>query len=335
MKTVLNFYYMKNMLLWSSILLLLPVISCAEDNSITSNATPSSYTGKPVQKDYNIEPDGTYMFIQRDTCDLFMDVYDPAPGSDSLLCGKKKPTVIFAFGGSFARGRRDSDNYMPWFKSMSLNGYRVVSIDYRLGLKGVDKVGVGQVNELDHAIHIAVEDMVSATKYLLDNAETLGVDPDNIVISGSSAGAITALQTDFELSNRTQWAAPLPEGFRYAGVMAFAGAILSREGKLTYKTNPAPTLLLHGTEDSVVPYKQIKVFKLGFFGADKIAERFVKFGYPYQIFRYAGHNHEIATSMYETLEEQLLFLEGNVINKNGCCIDATVNNPAIPFEEWD
>ena len=328
---------MKHLFFWSFTLLLLPVISCAEDNNIKSNANvqTASYIGKQSPEYSDIEPDGTYLFTKRDTCDLFMDIYDPAPGSDSLLGGKKKPTIIFAFGGSFARGRRDAENYLPWFKSMSLNGYRIVSIDYRLGLKGVEKVGVGQVNELDHAIHIAVEDMISATKYLIDNAETLGVDPENIVISGSSAGAITALQTDFELCNRTQWAAPLPEGFRYAGVMAFAGAILSREGKLTYKENPAPTLLLHGTEDSVVPYKQIKVFKLGFFGADKIAERFAKFGYAYQIFRYIGHNHEIATSMYETLEEQLLFLEGNVINRNGCCIDATVNNPAIQFEEWD
>ena len=326
---------MKHLFLWSSLLLLLPIISCAEENSIKSKGETesSSYAGKTIPGDTDIEPDGTYLFIKRDTCNLFMDVYDPAPGSDTLLCGKKKPTIIFAFGGSFARGRRDSENYLSWFKSMSNNGYRIVSIDYRLGLKGVDKVGVGQVNELDHAIHIAVEDMVSATKYLLDNAETLGIDPDNIVISGSSAGAITALQTDFELNNRTKWVSPLPENFRYSGVMAFAGAILSRQGKLTYNEEPAPTLLLHGTEDSVVPYKQIKVFKLGFFGADKIAERFEKFGYPYQIFRYAGHNHEIATSMYETLEEQLLFLEGNVINKNRCCIDAVVDNPSIPFED--
>lgn len=125
---------------------MLPVISCAEDTGMKSNVNiqSGSYTGKPAPEDFCIEPDGTYLFTQRDTCDLFMDVYDPAPGSDSLLCGKKKPTIIFAFGGSFARGRRDAENYLPWFKSMSLNGYRIVSIDYRLGLKGIDKVGGGR-----------------------------------------------------------------------------------------------------------------------------------------------------------------------------------------------
>lgn len=47
-----------------------------------------------------ISPDGTYMFAQRDTCDLYLDVYDPAPGSVTTLDGKTKPTVLFMFGYS-------------------------------------------------------------------------------------------------------------------------------------------------------------------------------------------------------------------------------------------
>ncbi|MBO8466223.1 MAG: alpha/beta hydrolase [Bacteroidetes bacterium] len=278
-----------------------------------------------------ITPDETYMFAKRDTCDLFMDIYNPAPGTDTLADGSKKPTIIFAFGGSFMTGSRDAENYLPWFRVMADNGYRIVSIDYRLGMKGYDKIGVFQVNALDRAIHMAVEDMISATVYLLDNAESLDIDPSRIVISGSSAGAITALQTDYETSNRTSWAAPLPDGFRYAGVMSFAGAVLSRNGKLKYAQEPAPTLLMHGTEDSVVPYTQIKIFSLGFFGSSKIAERFEKFGYAYNIFRHKGHNHEIAVAMYETVPEQLAFLKSNVCCKSGCCVDATVVNPEIGF----
>ena len=29
-----------------------------------------------------ISPDGTYLFEKRDTCDLFLDVYNPAKGSE-------------------------------------------------------------------------------------------------------------------------------------------------------------------------------------------------------------------------------------------------------------
>lgn len=315
---------MRHIFFITGIILTTSVLACASDIHSGTQAQEPAETAV-------IEPDATYMFARRDTCDLFMDVYEPAPGTDSSACGKKKPTVIFAFGGGFATGSRCAENYKSWFKAMTDNGYRIISIDYRLGLKGYDKVGVKQVNELDAAIHLAVEDMVSATAYILDNAETLGIDPDKIVISGSSAGAITALQTDYETSNRTKWSSPLPENFRYAGVMSFAGAILSRHGKLEYAEEPAPTLLIHGTEDSVVPYTQIKVFNLGFFGSSKIAERFARFGYVYNIFRHEGHDHEIATAMYETVEEQIMFLESDVIKEAGCIVDATVKDPRIPF----
>lgn len=318
---------MKRLLIIGGILLLASAHACAAGpENMDSKMKAQTSVGY-------IEPDATYLYTRRDTCDLFMDVYDPAPGTGFTADGKKKPTVIFAFGGGFATGSRNAENYMPWFKAMSDNGYRIISIDYRLGLKGYDKVGVGQVNELDHAIHIAVEDMISATAYILDNADALGVDPSCIVISGSSAGAITALQTDYETCNRTAWAAPLPDGFRYAGVISFAGAVLSRHGKLKYATEPAPTLLMHGTDDSVVPYSQIKIFNLGFFGSSKVAERFEKFGFTYNIFRYSGHDHEIATAMYETMPEQLMFLETNIIRKERVCIDASVEDPSIRFPE--
>ena len=58
-----------------------------------------------------IEPDGTYMFVQRDTCDLFMDVYNPKKGSQTTFQGKQKPTILFMFGGGFIRGTRDNKDY--------------------------------------------------------------------------------------------------------------------------------------------------------------------------------------------------------------------------------
>ena len=232
----------------------------------------------------SITPDGTYLFAQRDTCDLYLDVYNPAKGSETTFNGKAKPTVIFMFGGGFIRGTRDDQDYHKWFRTMTQNGYRVISIDYRLGLKGSNKVGVAQVNVLDKAIHMAVEDLFSATTFIIDNADHLGVDPSNIVISGSSAGAISVMQAEYEISNMTKWAAVLPEGFNYAGVMSFSGAILSREGKVDFKKKPCPVLMLHGTADELVPYKQIAVFNLGFFGGGKLVKRWQKYGYNYNMF---------------------------------------------------
>ena len=276
-----------------------------------------------------IEPDGTYMFVQRDTCELFMDVYNPKRGSQTTFQGKKKPTILFMFGGGFIRGTRDNKDYHSWFSQMTANGYRVISIDYRLGLKGSKKVGVAQVNVLDKAIHMVVEDLFSATNFIIENAEQLGVDPANIVISGSSAGAISAMQAEYELANRTSWAQVLPEGFRYAGVMSFAGAILSREGKVDYATAPCPTFMLHGTADKVVPYKQIKLFKLGFFGGGKLIERFQKFGYNYNMYHYLDNGHEVAGAMDRTVDLQTAFLENNVMLGQKRTIEAWISDPDI------
>jgi hypothetical protein len=113
---------------------------------------------------------------------------------------------------------------------------------------------------------MGVEDLYSATNFLNDNAKELGIDPSALVIAGSSAGAIIAMQAEYEICNGTSWTKVLPKGFRYAGVMSFSGAILSREGKVDYKVySPAPTLMLHGTSDELVPYSQIAFFNLGFF----------------------------------------------------------------------
>lgn len=278
-------------------------------------------------------PDGTFQFAQRDTCELFLDIYEPAAGSSTTWKGHEKPTIIFMFGGGFISGERDTPYYRKWFEAMTKNGYRVVSIDYRLGLKGAKKVGIAQVNLLDKAIHIAVEDLFSATVFLIDNAETLGINPDNIVISGSSAGAISVLQAEYELCNSTPCSEGLPEGFRYAGIISFSGAILSREWNLDFDMEPSPVLLLHGTEDNLVTYKQIKFFNIGFYGSSKIAERFAAKGYDYNIIRFMDHGHEVAGSMYETLRYQLCFLQENVMERTGRTVDALIDDPAIPSGE--
>ena len=187
-----------------------------------------------------ITPDGTYLYAERDTCDLYLDVYNPAKGSQTSIDGKMKPTIVFMFGGGFIGGARDDASYNHWFRTLTRNGYRVISIDYRLGLKGSNKVGIAQVNVLDKAIHMAVEDLFSATAFMIDNAEALGIDPENIVVSGSSAGAISVMQAEYEICNSTSWTEVLPEGFNYSGVMSFSGAILSRKGKVKYAKEPCP-----------------------------------------------------------------------------------------------
>ena len=282
-------------------------------------------------------PSATCCFAHRDTCDLYLDVYDPAPGSETMLDSLPKPTVLFVFGGGFIIGNRRESVYLPWYAKLTENGYRVVAIDYRLGLKGqrvrTDLLHLVEANDLaKKAVDMGVEDLFAAVRYLFDHPE-LGVDPSRIVVSGCSAGAMISLSAVLETCNRTSRTAVLPPGFRFAGLMSLSGAIMTVSGPPAYRTAPCPQLLLHGTDDDTVTYSRIAIGRRGMYGSDALAEIFSRNHYNYSIYRYVDHKHDIAIAFMTTLPEQLRFLEENVIRGRRLVIDATVDNPAITVYE--
>ena len=274
----------------------------------------------------------TYMVAQRDTCDLFMDVYEPVVTPGDTL---QRPTILFVFGGGFIMGQRDDPWVLPWFKLLNENGYRVVSVDYRLGLKGIrmkfDLFHLIQSAEYTKkAVDMGVEDVFAAVRYLADHPE-LGVDMDHIVIAGSSAGAMISLSSELEACNRTVRAEILPEGFHFAGVMSFAGAIMSDTGKPEYKRTPAPQLLVHGTEDGAVTYEKMGFGRWGMFGSSYLVEKVLQpAGYAYQFYRYVGHTHDMAANMLANWPEEKRFLEVSVIGGKPLTIDCTIDDPMMP-----
>ena len=294
---------------------------------MTSQTMKAQEQGEVRLPDY-VEPDETYVFAERDTS-LYMDIYYPADGSETAVNGVNKPTILYVFGGGFKGGRRDSRGTQRWFKLLADEGFTIVAVDYRLGLKDAKKMGVAQASLLYNAIQIAVEDVFSATKYIIDHAEELDIDPSGIVVSGSSAGAITALQADYELCNRSELASELPEDFHYAGVMAFSGAVYTKKWGVRYRNEPAPTLMFHGTADRIVTYKQIRVLNQAFEGTSKLAKVFKNNDYNYNIYRFDGNSHEIAAAMLDTFPEQLRWLETNVMRKEKRTVDAHVSDPSI------
>ena len=275
----------------------------------------------------------TYLYAERDTTRLFLDVLEPAKGSVTSLDGKEKPTILFVFGGGFITGSRDDKFYQKWFECMTSEGYRVVSIDYRLKLKGLKLKPIRDRAVFMEAVDAAVEDLISATAFIIENAEELNIDPDNIVTMGSSAGAMTVLSADYELCNRTEMVSSLPAGFRFKGVIPFAGAILRDDGRPSYKENPAPTLFLHGKDDKVVPYKGFSLFRYSLWGSDKLAGLFAKKGYPYWIIRYNNHGHEVSSAMVEAWQYVSSFIEDEVMAGNHRIVDTSVTDDS--FKRWE
>lgn len=250
----------------------------------------------------------TKIFSQTDSTPLKLDIYYQGEITE------KKPTLLFVFGGGFVLGRRDSKLYEPYFNSLIEHGFKVVSVDYRLGLKGKKFPTPFNTSNLRSAIDTATADVYKATAYIIKNAKALGIDTGMVIISGSSAGAITALNADYNKRNATPLAANLPLNFQYKGVISFAGAILSYKGAPKYAMAPAPTMFFHGTADKLVPYNKVRLFNRGFFGSKYLAHRFRKNNYPYYFQYVQDMGHEIAGSpMAENLPDILWFIENYVV----------------------
>ena len=275
----------------------------------------------------------TYLFAQRDTCSLYLDVYDVTSGAETSYLGNPKPAVLFVFGGGFVSGERSSDFYQEWFKTLNDNGYAVVTIDYRLGMKGY-KVGKGISGLLKAADRfklsqdIAVEDVFSAVDFLWRNREEVGIDPDNLVIAGSSAGAITALAAEYTIVNGK--AEGLPEGFNFKGVMSFAGGIMSDSGAPKFRAEPCPILFLHGTADGAVAYNKLGALGKGIWGSNYLVKQLDKMGADYCIYRFTDRTHDVAAYMQACWSLEKDFLEKNVTQGARRVVDAVVDDASLP-----
>lgn len=267
----------------------------------------------------------TYTFAEKDGQELKLDVYMP---EDSL---NEHPCIVFAFGGGFKMGARDEASYQKFLTEMAENGIVGVSIDYRLGLKDKKIKNLIQLAKiLENSVNMAVEDMVSAVEFVLKNAADLKVNPKQIMLSGSSAGAITALQTDYYLCNAK--IKNLPEDFRFAGVISFAGAVASFGEKLEYKKQPAPVLFMHGTKDGLVAYDKKVVLKRGMYGSNYLIENiWVKNNWPYMALRFRNFGHEVAMIGFkENVPTILEFIDKFVLNQNKIYVtDVTIAEQGV------
>lgn len=207
-----------------------------------------------------------------------------------------RPCMIFAFGGGFVKGVRNHEYYSIFFDRLAREGIVVVSIDYRLGLKNLNADGgmVAMIGIFDNAVNMAVEDMYCATNFVIANSQEWAVDTTKIMLSGSSAGAITAVQAEWMRCNGAWRAKVLPEGFRYAGVVSCAGAIFSTDGKPKFASQPAPMLLFHGTSDRNVPYDHASMFGVGFYGSAYIVKQLERLDSPYWFYSAEYMDHRMA-----------------------------------------
>jgi alpha-L-fucosidase 2 len=216
---------------------------------------------------------------------LFLDASIPeGPGPS--------PAAIIVHGGGWVRGDRRVD-VSPLFAPLSRAGIAWFSIDYRLSSE-ISQFGA------------AIEDVENAIRFVKAHAKQYRIDPDRIALIGESAGgqlaamaalhpapgaevmAVVALYAPTDLVKLAKTSSFVPKQIRDSLVgTPFEQLLLARLGQLSpidnVKPGAPPFLLIHGTEDSLVPFSQSRA----------MCDRMTEAGASCQLFPVRGGGHGI------------------------------------------
>lgn len=189
---------------------------------------------------------------------LLMDAYVPE-GRGPF------PAVVIVHGGGWITGDRHT-NVEPLFRPIADAGYAWFSISYRLA----NEVGV---------FGAAIQDVEQAVLFVHAHAAEYKVDPDRIALVGESAGAqlasmaslspalkgmvkgVVAIYSPSDLVSLAKTSQHVPAELRRAVEnTTWARFLLAGLERLSPVSNVRadmpPFLLIHGTDDRLVPFEQ-------------------------------------------------------------------------------
>ncbi|MBX3419999.1 MAG: alpha/beta hydrolase [Pirellulaceae bacterium] len=206
--------------------------------------------------------------------------------------GDRRSAIVFFFGGGWVSGT--PAQFVPQCQRLAKQGMVAMTVDYRVSSRH-------KVTAKD-----CVADARQALRWLRANAERQGVDPQRIAAGGGSAGghlaaAIALIASSESAENQTVSCVPnalvlfnpalvldsiegvseLPES-RMQSLRKLLGTAprdLSPYHRL--HQDAPPTLVLHGTDDRVVPHASVRWY----------AERATQLGTQCQVVSYEGAGH--------------------------------------------
>lgn len=214
------------------------------------------------------------------------------------------PAVVIVHGGGWIGGDRQL-NVQPLFRPLTDAGFAWFSISYRLA-RHMFEFGD------------AVDDVGTAIEYVRRSAAKYNVDPDRIAVLGESAGAhlaslaverspksvaaVGAIYPPSDLLSLAESAVLIPESVRQAvrisGMAPLVSAYLRRMSPIEHVTAELPPfLLIHGTEDGIVPFRQ----------SEEMLQKLRGVGVPSELIAVQGGGHGLrgwerspGLSMYRT-----------------------------------
>jgi hypothetical protein len=135
---------------------------------------------------------GEGLNIEGEMRQLYADVYQPYGDTAS-----NRPVVIFAFGGGFVQGSRTDWYVREVCEHFARLGYVAVANDYRLGNDPMEILFLQHMR----IFFRPMQDMRATVQYLKADYSEIGnnfrIDTSKIFLGGASAGAISALMTEY------------------------------------------------------------------------------------------------------------------------------------------
>ena len=253
-------------------------------------------------------------FNDPETLDLKLDIYYP---KTDLF--KNRPLMMLIHGGAFYIGSKESAAEQELATSLAKLGYVVASIDYRLGFKLLS-------SDIELSSYRAVQDAHAALRFLAHNAVGLGIDPNQVYVGGTSAGAMASLNVAFmdnderperikqankqgRLTKIEESGNKYTEKFTIKAVINLWGGLANLN--IIDKNEKISVLSVHGTADDIVPYETDYPFRnslmINHFMVDKmygsklIDDRLKILGMRNRLVSLKGLGHEPELDNYKTL----------------------------------
>jgi acetyl esterase/lipase len=194
------------------------------------------------QKEIKIEKDvpfGEAINYKGEKEMLLLDIYSPLE-----IVAINRPAIMWMHGGGFGPNYDKTQKYIVEMATrFAKRGYVCLSINYRVRENPKDDKA-GTMTD-------ALEDAMKGLNWIRENNKNFGIDKSKIVIGGGSAGG--QLGNNFCYRDSTKG-----KKWDKSGIIAFVNLWGSPDeswGKYIIDKNDPPMIIVHGTEDDLVPYE--------------------------------------------------------------------------------
>lgn len=264
---------------------------------------------------YKVDPVKTEVYSEKEGEELIIDLYQPAGVAE------KTPLIVFMHGGGFSGGSPKNPQEVEFAKIAASKGYSVGLISYRLKRKetgfGCDFEASGKIE----TFKMAAEDFMDAVSHLKKNAGKFNIDPEKIIVGGSSAGAEAVLNAVYNPDLMFEDSEDF-SNIKISAVFSLAGAIV--DTRYLGEEQAVPGIFFHGTEDNLVPYATAphhycESSRPGYLildGSKTIVEKLKQLDTSFLFYSFKDARHEISGMPFQYLPRVFSFLKMVVFEEN-------------------